>query len=154
MALETRFLAGCLRRRVARLVVADAVADAVAGAGAVERRAAVGQERMPRRFAWLYPLVPADAACYAGYMRVVLAEPEMQALLAACPQAVRALGPLCRMLGIERAAFVPGVLAEAAARVRAPRKRRVVEAPEDPREAHYAFTQVPRRFWLRIKRLR
>ncbi len=46
-------------------------------------------------------MVPCEAACFAGQLRTVLAEPEMVALLEASPQARRALAPLCRMLGIE-----------------------------------------------------
>lgn len=67
---------------------------------------------LPLRFGWLLPLVPGEAACFAGQIRGVLAEPEMAALLAAAPQARRVLGPLCRMLGIE----VP-TLAQPVARV-------------------------------------
>lgn len=60
-----------------------------------------GGVALPRRFGWLLPLVPFEAACFAGQIRAVLAEPEMVALLAAAPQARRVLGPVCRMLGIE-----------------------------------------------------
>jgi hypothetical protein len=63
---------------------------------------------LPRSFAWLLPLVPCEAACFAGQISTVLAEPEMVALLEAAPQARRVLAPLCRMLGIS--------LPEAAAR--------------------------------------
>ena len=59
--------------------------------------------RLPRGFAWLLPLVPCDAACFAGQIRTVLAEPEMVELLRVSPQARRVLRPLCRMLGIEGA---------------------------------------------------
>ena len=94
LALEARFLAGTLvrhRRHDDGLPVVR------------ERRAWASPPatRFPRRFAWLCPLVPADAACYAEHLRVVLAEPGMVRLLAECPQAVRAVRPICRMLGIE-----------------------------------------------------
>ncbi len=55
---------------------------------------------LPRRFGWLLPLVPHQAANFAGQIGTLLAEPEMAALLAAAPQARRVLGPVCRMLGV------------------------------------------------------
>ena len=58
---------------------------------------------LPLRFGWLLQLVPYEAANFASQLRAVLAEPEMVALLAASPQAERALRPLCRMLRIEAA---------------------------------------------------
>ena len=57
------------------------------------------------------PLVPGEAACFAGQIRGLLAEPEMAGLIAASPQARRVLGPLCRMLGIEASEWAPGVVA-------------------------------------------
>jgi hypothetical protein len=154
LALEARFLAGRVRRRVVRAVVVGSEP----AVRVVRRRVSVA-ERLPRGFACLFPLVPGDAACFAGQLRVVLAEPGMVALLAGCPQAVRVLAPLCRMLGIEREVYVPaGVLAakaaavaeRRAARVKVPRKARVGFdwARED---AHYAITQVPRKWRLRVR---
>jgi hypothetical protein len=87
--LLARFTAG-------RLQVVAAPRSGGGGGGA---RATAG--RLPSGFAWLLPLVPAEAACFAGQLRGVLAEPEMVALLEASPQARRVLRPLCRMLGIE-----------------------------------------------------
>jgi hypothetical protein len=97
LALEARFLAGTLR--------APRVAVVAASRG--EAAARVTRAWLPRRFAWLCVLVPGDAACFAGQLRVVMAEPGMVALLGSSPQAVRAVGPLCRMLGIAREDFVP-----------------------------------------------
>jgi hypothetical protein len=113
---------------------------------------------LPRRFGWLCPLVPGEAACFAGQMRVLLAEPEMQTLLAACPQAVRVLRPLCVMLGIERMDHVPGFAAAVAAkaalpkvaRARRARRRAWTEEDQAREDAHYAISQVPRRFRLRV----
>lgn len=108
LALEARFLAGTLKtfpgRQVGRVVSAGLAApdDPVPGVAHFFPGA------VPRRFAWLCGLVPGEAACFAGQLRVVLAEPRMATLLAACPQAVRIVRPLCWMLGIERADFVPG----------------------------------------------
>ena len=67
------------------------------------------ENRLPRTFAWLLPLVPSDAAGFAAHLRMVLAEPEMVGLLAAAPQAARVLAPVCRMLGIEAAVLAPRV---------------------------------------------
>jgi hypothetical protein len=61
----------------------------------------------PRKFGWLIPLMQHEAGPYANYLRALLAEPEMQALLAATPQAARILAPACRMLGIEKEALIP-----------------------------------------------
>ena len=63
--------------------------------------------KVPRRFGWLLPLVPCEAAGFAAQLRLHLAEPEMVALLAACPQARRILAPVCRMLAIEPDLLVP-----------------------------------------------
>ncbi len=73
-----------------------------------------GPALLPRGFGWLLALVPQEAACFAGQMRGVLAEPEMVALLAAAPQARRVLAPLCRMLGIETAVLVSAEVASGA----------------------------------------
>jgi hypothetical protein len=66
-----------------------------------------GSAALPRGFAWLLVMVPYQAACFAGQIRTVLAEPEMVEFLIAVPQARRVLGPLCRMLGIEAAVLTP-----------------------------------------------
>lgn len=68
-----------------------------------------GVPRLPNGFAWLLRLVPSEAACYAGQMRVVLADPEMAALIAATPRMGRILRPMCRMLGIEADVLAPAV---------------------------------------------
>ncbi len=50
-------------------------------------------------------VMPYEAACFAGQLRTVLAEPEMAAILRDVAPARRILGPVCRMLGVE----MPGV---------------------------------------------
>jgi hypothetical protein len=152
LALEARFLSGTLRRHAGRVVRAEKT-----GERAVRPVVAA---RLPRSFSWLCPLVPSTAATCALHFRIILAEPGMQALLAGCPQAVRTVGPLCRMLGIARDDYVPAAELEAervervarAERVRTARALRVKEAAAvvDPREAHYASSGVPRRFWFRV----
>lgn len=75
--------------------------------GGDEGRPARATVFLPRRFAWLCGLVPGEAACLAGQLRAVLAEPDMAGLLASCPQAVRVVGRLCWMLGIEQSEWQP-----------------------------------------------
>jgi hypothetical protein len=101
LALEERFLAGRLVTHPARGVAARDPVLAV-------RVRRVADVVFPRRFGWLCGLVPGEAACFAGQLRVVLAEPGMAALMESCPQAVRIVRPLCWMLGIARRDFVPG----------------------------------------------
>jgi hypothetical protein len=50
----------------------------------------------------------------------VLETPEMVAFLAACPQAVRVLTPVCRMLAIETQVLRPGVVRTVRARTQRP----------------------------------
>jgi hypothetical protein len=98
------FLAGRLR-----VVVGVQAGRGGAGVPGVIRR-------VPLRFGWLLGQVPYEAAGFASQLRAVLAEPEMVALLEASPRARGVLGPLCRMLGIERSVLrVPAVLVGVAA---------------------------------------
>ena len=91
-----------VRFRLGRSLVQPAVCRRVGAGGRVGRAAG-----LPMRFGWLLPLVPHEAACFAGQVRTLLAEDEMVALLAAAPQARRVLAPLCRMLGIEAEVLSP-----------------------------------------------
>ncbi len=93
--------------RLARRFTALA-ARASAGTAAPGRRASprpVAQrphppyQRLPRRFAWLLPVVPGAAAA-GSQLQHLLGEPQTAALLAAAPQAGRLVRPLCRMLGV------------------------------------------------------
>lgn len=155
LALEALFAAGRVVRRTERSLRSGA--ELTAGGAEVRPCLPDASARLPRRFGWLCPLVPGEAACHGGQLRVLLAEPGMQDLLAACPQAVRLLAPVCRMLGIERAAYTPpGVLDGGPAirarfdRVRVSRRRaRLVNDPVVD-DAHFAFSGVPRRFRLRV----
>ena len=56
---------------------------------------------MPRRKAWLLPLVPCEAANLACGLAALLDDPEMRRFLAATPRIVEALRPVCRMLGVD-----------------------------------------------------
>jgi hypothetical protein len=104
---------------------------------------------LPRGFGWLCAMVPSDAATYAGQLQIVLAEPGMAELLANCPQALRILRPLCRMLGIARADYVPAAVLPVAV-PRVARVRRVVPA-FTVAKPHLDFTRVPDRFRLKIR---
>lgn len=95
--LAARFAAGSVWRRVA-------AADTGARAVPARRAASV----WPRRRAWLVRLVGWRAVGYGTQLPAVLAQPEMVALLAACPQAQRALRPLCRMLAVDTGLLRPG----------------------------------------------
>ena len=60
---------------------------------------AEGAIRLPRYFAWMIKFVGTEAAAIGSQLRALMEDPEMAALLAASPQMVRTLKPLCRMLG-------------------------------------------------------
>ena len=107
---ERRLLGMLARFRAGRLRIGRA-AGVRTGLG----RRSGGSAGLPRGFGWLLALVPHEAAGFAGQLRVVLAEPEMAALIAAAPQARRVLGPLCRMLGIEAEVIAVAAGASAAA---------------------------------------
>jgi hypothetical protein len=55
---------------------------------------------LPTRFGWLVKAGGHRAAVFGTQIEAVLREPEMAALLAASPQAVRVLRPLCRALAV------------------------------------------------------
>ena len=64
-------------------------------------------ERLPKDFAWLVRLAGSEAVCYGGHLAHLLRDPEMVALLAASPQIVRLLRPLCRALGVDPSLLPP-----------------------------------------------
>ena len=112
-----RFQAGVVWRRVR--VVGP-------GASAVGRRGRAVRV-WPGRFGWLVRVAGFEAAGFGSQLRAVLETPEMVALLAASPEAVRVLRPLCRALAIEMSVLRPGVAgvvrvrSVGAGKVRAPR---------------------------------
>jgi hypothetical protein len=89
-------------------------------------RREAGVRLWPCRFAWLVREIGWEAAGFGSQLRAVLETPEVVAWLSACPQAVRVLAPVCRMLAIEMQVLRPGE-ARAEAPVRAARVR---EAPD------------------------
>ena len=102
-------------------------------------------QRLPRRFAWLPPLVPGEAAAYGSQLQHLLAEPEMAALIAAAPQAGRVLRPLCRMLGVRLPpALLPPPPAPPPARPVAPsRPRPAAPGPAPLPSRHACGPPVP-----------
>jgi hypothetical protein len=82
----------------------------VRGAGEPARRPRLeaGARLWPGRFAWLVREAGWEAAGFGCQLRALLETPEMVEFLAACPQAVRVLTPVCRMLAIETAVLRPG----------------------------------------------
>ena len=101
--LMARFLAGKAMRRGPR--AAAAVAGAVETPVVAARRA---ESIWPREFSWLATLMAHHATCYTGQLELLLAEPQMVALLTASPQAARLLRPMCRMLGVTQSLLRPG----------------------------------------------
>ena len=56
---------------------------------------------LPKRYGWLVKAGGHQAAGFGSQLQHLLAAPEMAELLAAAPQAVRLLRPLCRALAVE-----------------------------------------------------
>ena len=81
--------------------------------------------RLPSRRGWLVRALGYEAAGYGSQLAALLAEPELQARLLAAPAAGRILRPLCRMLGVEPVGALAPVAADAPARARRVRPKRV-----------------------------
>jgi hypothetical protein len=128
---QRRILRLLARFQVGRPMVASPRGQSGGGGGGgnlkVPRRA---EGKVPRRLAWLLPLVPCEAANYACQLRLWLAEPEMVALLAASAQARRVLKPLLRMLGIEAELLTPWAKGAAVPAVATPAKVLVRRTPQ------------------------
>jgi hypothetical protein len=98
------------------------------------------KDPLPKTHGWLLKLVP-EAVQYRGQLENLLLDPEMAALLAAAPGAMRRpLRSLCRMLGLEP----PAILApppRARPRTRPPKPERppAPERPEKPDKPRYVF---------------
>jgi hypothetical protein len=107
-----RFRAARLWRVVGRKVRA--------GSGAIRPRRI---DTLPRRFGWLVRAGGHLAAGFGSQLQTVLAEPEMAALLAASPEAVRVLRPLCRALALELPCFADKPRTPRARQKRKPRPR-------------------------------
>jgi hypothetical protein len=92
-------------------------------------RVAGGGPSLSRRFGWLVQAGRHQAASFGGQLQTVLNTPEMVALLAASPQAVRMLRPLCRALAVELPWTVDKIPKERGVARRRKRQERVKPEP-------------------------
>ena len=97
--LAARIRPGAPPRPHIRRALPAAARPAPAGPAAASTGPRRSWERLPRRVGWLLPIVPA-ARPGANYLGLLLADPEVAALLAASPGLRRLLRPLCRMLAV------------------------------------------------------
>ena len=117
-------------RRFERAVTRPAVVRVrgeVARAVVVPSARAKPRVRLPSQDAWLVRALGWEVAAYGSQLSHLLAEPEMQAVLAAVPAVGRILRPLCRMLG---ATGLEGTLAAPVARAKRVRAKVVRPARE------------------------
>jgi hypothetical protein len=84
--------------------------------------------RLPAGRGWLLAVLRHEAAVFTGRLEALLADPEVQSVLAAAPQAARILRPIARSLGC-----APGPLALEAPRAPRVRKPRPRPAPKPKR---------------------
>jgi hypothetical protein len=93
-----------INQRFARLAALIRAGKYVPRRATTPRRAAARQPRrpnpLPQDFAWLVKLVQ-ETAVYGSQLQALFRDPEMAALMAAAPAAMRRpLRSLCRMLGV------------------------------------------------------
>ena len=116
-----RFERAALRPEVARRIRPARAAGKV--------RAAGGDVRLPSGHGWLVRELGWEAAGHGSQLAHLLAQPEMQALLAAAPGVGRVLRPLCRVLGLDPAPVArPGAVAAETAVAPKPRRVRAARA--------------------------
>jgi len=120
--LARRFAAAVRRGAIARVKARarPVVVRPVAVQPVAVRRVGV---RLPQGRGWLVRALGYEAVAYQSQLAALLAEPEMQAVLAAVPGAGRVLRPICQMLGVAAEMTTPGV--PAVKRVRKPRPPKV-----------------------------
>ena len=150
--LARRFAAAVRRGGIARVKAGarPVVARTVAVRPGVVQRVGV---RLPQGHGWLVRALGYEAAAYKSQLAALLAEPEMQAVLAAVPGAGRVLRPICQMLGVAAEITTPGVPAVKRARkprppkVRMPRfswKRAWAEVENRPWPTDWLVVERPR----------
>jgi hypothetical protein len=101
--LADRFASLVARLNAGKLRVPDPARPALprpAAAAPRTRWAPDADSRLPGAFAWMCRLFPESAVWPATALGLLLEQPEVADLVAAAPQAVRILRPLCHMLGI------------------------------------------------------
>ena len=89
--------------------------------------------RLPSRRGWLLHTLGWEVAVYGSQLETLLAEPDMQALLAARPGMARLMRPLCRMLGVAAPGLALPLVVNVAAVARRAEKRRAARAAVWPR---------------------
>jgi hypothetical protein len=115
--------------RLAARIQAGRYAPRRAGPRPPTQRKPRSPNKLPQGAAWLIRLVP-EAAASASHLRLLLADPEMAALLAAAPSALaRPLRSLCRMLDVAPPSILPRPPARPSAKA-PPRPRIPREKPE------------------------
>ena len=87
-------------RRFERAVGRPARVRAVQARREVPVAAPVARARLPGGRGWLVRALGYEAAGYGSQLQALLAEPEMQAIVASVPAVGRILRPLCRILGV------------------------------------------------------
>ena len=69
-------------------------------AGQTRLAPAIAAVALPQKFGWLIWALGWEAAGYAGHLEHLLQQPEMAAVMATCPRALRVLRPIARMLAL------------------------------------------------------
>ena len=101
------------------------------------------RDPLPHRRGWLRLWAP-ESIAYGEYLRRLLEEPEMQALIEQAPQLRRILRPLCRMLGVTPPILQPPA-PQRPARPKPTRPRPARPKPARPRPATSPSAPRPRR---------
>ncbi len=93
-------------QRFGRTITRKSVVRAACPARVRVRAVCVPRVRLPSRRGWLVGVLGYEAAGYGSQLEHLLAEPDMQALVAALPGLARIVRPLQRMLGLADGAAV------------------------------------------------
>ena len=102
--------------------------------------------RLPSRRGWLLRTLGWEAAVWGTALETLLAEPDMQELMASRSGIGRLLRPLCRMLGVDGPGLAkPAVVVTAVVVARRREKRRAARAAVWPR---MGLPQLPTGAWF------
>ena len=102
--------------------------------------------RLPSRRGWLARTLGWEVAVWSSALETLLAEPDMQELMASRPEIGRLLRPLCRMLGVDGPGLAkPAVVVTDEVLERRRAKRRMARAAVWPRKG---FPQLPKGAWF------
>ena len=114
-------------------------------------RVRAARVRLPGARGWLVRALGWEVAGFGSQLEALIAEPEMQALLARVPAAGRLLRPLCRMLGVSPVGVVvPRVAPVRTPNVRTPNVRKPnVRKPRVRREKPWSPGPIRADWWPR-----